>query len=153
MSETLKITSLACKNNLKLEITNLCLVKLEFSMFWYIILKIVPHPDVFWYCLNGMCAQKNTPKKVLTTIFPFIFHIKSKRNIAYKYLKTKTFSRDTNILLQMHWISNIFGHSATAIEGFWVSLNYWILNFKKTVCPKTVWKRHWKSIVRQFLFS
>ena len=27
--------------------------------------------------------------------------------------------------------------------GFWVSLNYPILNFKKTVCSKNVWMRHW----------
>ena len=26
--------------------------------------------------------------------------------------------------------------------GFWVSLNYPILNFKKTVCPKTFWVQH-----------
>ena len=35
--------------------------------------------------------------------------------------------------------SNIFGPSGTTIEGFGVSLNYLILNFKKTVCPKNIW--------------
>ena len=34
------------------------------------------------------------------------------------------------------------GFSATTIGGFWVSLNYPILNFKKTVCPKNVWMQH-----------
>ena len=82
------------------------------------------------------------PKKVLVTLFPYIFHIKTKWNIVYKYLKTKIFSRDTNILPQMHWTSNIFGHSATTIGVFWVSLNYPILNFKKMVCPKNVWIWH-----------
>ena len=77
------------------------------------------------------CAQK-----VPVILFPCIFHMKTKWNIVYKYLKTKIFSRDTNILPQMHWTSNIFGHSATTIGGFWISLNYPILNFKKTVCPK-----------------
>ena len=62
----------------------------------------VPHPDVFWYRLNGMGAQKNDPKEVLVKIFPYIFHVKSKWNIFYEYLKTKIFSRDTNILPQMH---------------------------------------------------
>ena len=74
------------------------------------------------------------------------FHVKSKLNMVYEHLKTKIFSRDTNILPQMHWTSNIFGHSATTIGGFWVSLNYPILNFKKTVCPKNVWMQHWNSI-------
>ena len=36
----------------------------------------------------------------------------------------------------MHGASNIFGHLALTIGGFAVSLNYPILNFKKTVCPK-----------------
>ena len=38
----------------------------------------VPHPDVFWYRLNGMGGQKNAPKKVLVTLFPYIFHVKPK---------------------------------------------------------------------------
>ena len=85
---------------------------------------------------------KNAPKKVLGTLFPYIFHVKPTWNIVYKYLKTKIFSRDSNILLQMHWTSNIFQHSATIIGSFWVLLNYPILNFKKTVCPKNVWMQH-----------
>ena len=87
-------------------------------------------------------CPKNEPKKILVTLFPYIFHLKPRWNIVYEHLKTKIFSRDSNILPQMHWISNIFGHSATTIGGFWVSLNYPIVNFKKTVCPKNVWVRH-----------
>ena len=60
----------------------------------------VPYPDVFWYCLKGMGAQKNAPKKVLVTLFP----------LSYNY--------------------------------WGLSLNYPILNFKKTVCPKNVSMRH-----------
>ena len=37
-----------------------------------------PHPDVLWYRLNGMGAQKFAPKRVLVTLFPDIFHIKTK---------------------------------------------------------------------------
>ena len=81
---------------------------------------------------------KNVPKKVLVTLFPYIFHVKRKWNIVYRYLKTKTVSRESNILPQRHWTSNIFGHSATITGGFWVSLNYPMLNFKKTVRPKNV---------------
>ena len=106
-----------------------------------------------WICsklLDQCCIQMYfgtvwtvwAPKKVLTTLFPYIVHVKTKWNIVYKNLKTKIFSRDTNILPQMHWTSNIFGPPATTIGGFWVSLNYPILNFKKTVCPKNVWIRH-----------
>ena len=60
-----------------------------------------------------------------------------------EYLKTKIFSRDTNILPQMHWMSNIFWHSATTIggwgEGGWVSLNYPItkLTPRKRYAQKT----------------
>ena len=99
----------------------------------------MPHPGVFWYRLNGMGTQINTPERVFTTPFPYIFHVKTKWNIVYKYLKTKTISRKTNILPQMHWISNILGHSATPFSGFWVSLNYPMHIFKKTVSPKNVW--------------
>ena len=38
----------------------------------------MPHPDVFWYHLNGMRAQKIAPKKVLVTHFPYIFYVKPK---------------------------------------------------------------------------
>ena len=62
------------------------------------------------------------PKKVLVTLFPYIFHIKTKLNTVYKNLKTKIISRDTNIPPSMHWTSNSFGHSVTIIGGFWASL-------------------------------
>ena len=53
-------------------------------------LYAVPHPDVFWYHLNGMGVQKNTPKKVLVTLFLYIFHVKTKFNIAgLRKLKNK----------------------------------------------------------------
>ena len=66
--------------------------------------------------------KKKMSKKFLLILFLYIFHVKTKWNIVYEYLKAKIFSRDTNILPQMHWTSNIFGHSATIIEGFLVSL-------------------------------
>ena len=87
------------------------------------------------------CAQK-----VLASFFLHLFHVKTKWNIVHEYLKTKIFSTDTNILPHMHWTSNISGHSTATIGGFWVSLNYPILTFKKTVCPKNVWMRHWGSL-------
>ena len=96
-------------------------------------------------------APKNVPKKVLVTLFPYIFHVKTKWNIVYECLKTTIFSRGSNILPQMHWTSNIFGDSAPIIRVFWVSLNYSILNFKKTVCPKNVWMRYCPSNLCRFL--
>ena len=61
---------------------------------------------------------KKRAQKVLVTLFPHIFHVKPKWNIVYEYLKAKIFSRDSIILPQMHWTSNIFGYSATVIGGF-----------------------------------
>ena len=87
-------------------------------------------------------AQINASKKVLVTLFSYMFHIKTKWDIVYENLQTKICSRDTNILLQMHWTSNIFWPSATTIVSFWVSLNYPILNFKKMVCPKNLLMQH-----------
>ena len=80
------------------------------------------------------CAQK-----ILVTFFLYIFQVKTKWHIVYQYLKTKIFLRDTNIPPQMHWISNVFGHSATTTGVFWVPRNFPIFNFKKTACPKNVW--------------
>ena len=91
--------------------------------------------------------QKNMPIKILVTL-PYIFHVKIKLSIVYEYLKIKIFSRDTNILPQMHWTSNIFGHSPAVMEGFLVSLNYPIINFKKKVCRKKVWMRHWPMLTK-----
>ena len=53
----------------------------------------VPRPDVFWYRLNGMSARKNAPKKILVTLFPYIFLVKT---IVYEYLKT-IFFHETQI--------------------------------------------------------
>ena len=100
----------------------------------------MPHPDVFWYRLNGMGAQKNAPQKVLVTLF----HIKRKWNIIYKYLKNKSlFKRLKYASPNALNIKYFWALSATIIGGFWISLNYPIFNLKKTVCPKNVWMRHW----------
>ena len=71
--------------------------------------------------------------KVLETLFPYIFHVKTIWNIVYEnknlFKRHKCPSPNANILLQP--------------LGFGISLNYQILYFKKTVCPKNVWMRHW----------
>ena len=94
---------------------------ISFSFFFCMVMLSVSNLDVFWYCLNGIGVQKMRPKKF------------------YEYLKTKISSRDTNILPQMHWTSNIFGPTATTIGDFWIPLNYPIFIFKETVYPKNVW--------------
>ena len=63
------------------------------------------------------------------------------------------FSRDSNILPQMHWTLDSFGNSATIIGGLGVSLKYPILNFKKTVWPKNVSMRHCRIKVFHKCFS
>ena len=67
--------------------------------------------------------------------------------------KNKNFFKRHKILPQMHWTSNIFGPSTTTIEGFRVSLNYPILNFKKTVCSKNIWIRHWWGSSKEKLYQ
>ena len=91
------------------------------------------------------------PKKFLVTLFPYIFHVKTKSNIVYEYLKTKIFSRDIIILPQMHWTSNIFWHLATIIWDFLVSLNS-VFNLKKMVCPKNVWMQHCFTRLENLLY-
>ena len=58
--------------------------------------------------------KKIAPKKVLVILFPFIFHLKTKWNIGYKYLKTKIFSRDKypspNALNKNHFQRLIYKH-------------------------------------------
>ena len=89
--------------------------------------QAVPHPDVFWYRLDGRGTQKNTPKK------------------------TEIFSRD-HISFPKCIEHQIFLGTAATIGIFWVSLNYPILNFKKTVCPKNVWIRHWEGLQTRFMW-
>ena len=38
--------------------------------------KTVLHADIFWYHFSGMGTQENVPKKVLVTVFPYMFHVK-----------------------------------------------------------------------------
>ena len=54
-----------------------------------------------WYGCPKKCVQKSS----CSTFSIYIYHIKTKWNIVYEYLKTKIFSGDTNILPQMHLIS------------------------------------------------
>ena len=89
-----------------------------------------------------MSTQKNAPQKVLMTLFPFIFQVKTTWNIVSEYSKTKIFSRDINILPHMQWTLNIFGPSAILLFFSITKLLYPILNFKKMVCPKKAWMWH-----------
>ena len=144
---TYELKYLRCKKSVFVAIRkNYCRSKNLKNIFW----------GLFQWCSTMISATskcilvpferygrpKKALKKVLLTLFPHIFQAKTIWNIVYEYLKTKIFSRDTNILPQMHGTSNIFGPSATTIESFWVSLNYPILNFKKTVRPKNVCMRY-----------
>ena len=113
----------------------------------------MPHPEVFCYHLNCMGAQKNAPKKILVSSFSIYISCKNKMKYSPQIHKNKKFFKRHKILPQMHWTSNIFGPSATTIEGFWVSLNYPILNFKKTVCSKYVWIRHWWDSSKEKLYQ
>ena len=66
---------------------------------------------------------KKYTQKILVTLFPYIFHVKTKWNIVYEYWKIEIFSssRDTNILPQIRGTSNIFGPAATTIGGLGIT--------------------------------
>ena len=106
------------------------------------------HPDVFWYRLSSMAPKKYVQKSSCYS-FSHMFDVKTKLNIVYENLKTKIFSRDT-----------YYSPDALNIKYFWTlsynhwvflaSLNYPILNFKKMICPKNVWMRHWYA---RFIFN
>ena len=98
------------------------------------------HFGTVWMVL----LPKKSAQKVIVLLFPYLTYITTKWNIVYVNLETKIFLRDANILPQMQWASFFFVPSVTTIEGFWISLNYPILNFKKTVYPNIVWMCHWK---------
>ena len=49
----------------------------------------VPHPDVFWYRLNGMGTQKKMRPKSYFNFFPYIFHVKAKKKYSLWILKNK----------------------------------------------------------------
>ena len=102
----------------------------------------VPHPDAFWYRLNGMGAQKMCPRSSYNTFSIAISH-KNSTKYSLLILKNKNFFQETQISFpRCIKTLNIFGPSGTTIEGFWVSLNYPILNFKKSVFPKNFRMRH-----------
>ena len=44
--------------------------------------------------------KKMRPKKFLSHFFYYMFHVKTRWNIIYKYLKTKIFLEDKNIPLK-----------------------------------------------------
>ena len=98
---------------------------------WYLLLRNlllpVPHPYVFWYRLDGMGTQKNAPKKQ-----------KSFQETHISFIKCVEHQIFLDTQLQL-------------LGVFWISLNYPILNFKKRVCPKNVWIRHW-LLLPKFLF-
>ena len=73
--------------------TSQCCIQMHFGTVWTV------------------CARKKSAQKVIVTFFLNIFHVKTKWNIVYKYLKLPS-PNALNI--------NIFGHSATFIRGFWV---------------------------------
>ena len=63
-------------------------VDVPLSSFWHKLWKdSICEWRLFWHRLDGIGAQK-----VFLTFFPCIFYVKSKWNIVYEYLKTKTFS-------------------------------------------------------------
>ena len=73
-----------------------------YNDFWVGLLKdgsgLVVHSAAS-RCILVPFERYGRPKKcaqiISCDIFPYIFHVKTKLNIVYEYLKTKIFSRDT----------------------------------------------------------
>ena len=86
--------------------------------------------------------KKCTQKSSCNTFFIYISH-KNWMKCSLQILKNKNRLKRHKYPSPNVLKSNIFGPSATTIRGFWVSLIYPILNFKKMVCPKNVWMWHW----------
>ena len=130
--------------------------------FWEVV-QMTSFLEYFWETYFKYKLQDSTASRYILVpferygrpknVFPCVFHVTPKWNIVYKYLKTKDFSRDSNILPRMHWTLDIFGHLTAIISGLEVSLKYPILNFKKTVYPKNVWMRHCRKNVFHKCFS
>ena len=101
---------------------------------WYILHTYIQYPiQMYFGTIWTGWVPKNCAEKVLVTLVSYIFHVKTKWKIVYEYLKTKIFSRDTNILPQMYWTSNIFGPFSFPRKE----------NKKKTAFPKNSWMQHW----------
>ena len=86
-------------------------------------------------------------------VFPCLFHVKPKWNIVYKYLKIKNFFKRLEYPSPNALNIRCFWTLSYNYWRFGVSLNYPILNFKKTVCPKNVWMRHCRKKVFHKCFS
>ena len=65
------------------------------------------------YCLNGLGTQK-----IIVTLFPCIFQVKTSWNIVLEYLKTKIFLVNANILPQMKLIKYFGPITALGFLGF-----------------------------------
>ena len=75
----------------------------------------IPHPDVFWYRLNSMGAQKNAPKKFLVT---FSIYISCKNYVKYSWQILKIIN-----LFKRHKYPS---PNALNIKYFWkLSYNHW----------------------------
>ena len=114
-------------------------------IWWGILLFVCQcHIQMYFGTIWTVWAPKKMYPKSCNTFSIYIFHLKPKWNIVYKYLKTKIFSRDFPKCIKYQ----IFlGTNLKLLGGFEVSLNYLILNFKKMVCPKNVWMWHWQVMI------
>ena len=89
------------------------------QMVWIILLfsNSMPHPDVFWYCLNKMGTQKNLHPKLFKH-FPCQCYAKTKEDKLW-ILRKQFFSIDANVIPEIHQISSIVGPSVPIMEGKW----------------------------------
>ena len=96
----------------------------------------VAHPDLFWYGLSGMGAQKRFSK----IRYIHACYVKTKWNILRILQKQKPFQK-TQISPQRHRIPNMASwYDFTFFHTTVIPIEY--TNFEKMVCPKHAWTRH-----------
>ena len=81
------------------------------------------------------------PKKVLITLFQYLFHVKTEWNISTNDRRNRHKYPSPNTLIIKYFWALSYNHCGE----YGVSLIYPILNFKKSVCPKSIWMQHCSS--------
>ena len=109
----------------------------------YIYMYIYVYIYIYIYSAASGC-QKKCAQKVIVTLFPYLFHIKTKWNIVYVYLKTKIFSRDkypSPTACIKHKIFLDPQLQPLRVFGYHVTIQS--LTSRKQYAQKNVWMQHW----------
>ena len=88
-------------------------------------------------------ASKKCPQKDSCNTFSIYISLKTKWNIVYKYLKTKNIFKRPKYPSPNALNTKYFRTLGYNLYGFFGITELPNFIFKKTVCPKNLWWRHW----------